>query len=474
MGCQQILQRSGLCGAVRSGQTVSASVFPVARATLRFIQPARQPIRRIPSGRISLLRSAINTSAKVVCSRSNVKPGGFFWEMFTTQPAGTSDTSRIATDHINNPNAINPIFLLNARLSVAAEETLGSTSLVLPDYKPDVESTACAQGWRRFRRGARRDGAGLHQHRHVLSALAATTQRAHWIEEAEAVRYRDSAEELRLLARHAQKLANVAKFFMKVKPYRLEDAPGGSSMSQRRKDDETRQACFCRNCAKCHSSKRPPAGTASEEAWFRTEILKADFRDDNFFSDEKRYPVARSRPTRRAPVQPTRKRGHIWEQLLLRDLQRAPVRLAEIDVWNPYTGQDENLAVPGGGPGYYRTPSLISLWSSAPFLHNNALGKFTGDPSVRAAWRHSTTPLRNCSGPRSASARTPSGAQLAGVQHPSQGAVIPSGAAGAAAPAGTWTRTAISASGPFRRERRSTCCANFIPTRIQRISLRCA
>ena len=27
-------------------------------------------------------------------------------------------------------------------------------------------------------------------------------------------------------------------------------------------------------------------------------------------------------------------------------------------------------------------PSLVSLWSSAPFLHNNTLGKFTGDPSV--------------------------------------------------------------------------------------------
>ena len=27
-------------------------------------------------------------------------------------------------------------------------------------------------------------------------------------------------------------------------------------------------------------------------------------------------------------------------------------------------------------------PSLASVWSSAPLLHNNALGKFTGDPSV--------------------------------------------------------------------------------------------
>ena len=34
------------------------------------------------------------------------------------------------------------------------------------------------------------------------------------------------------------------------------------------------------------------------------------------------------------------------------------------------------------GPGFVRVASLVSVWSSAPFLHNNALGKFTGDPSV--------------------------------------------------------------------------------------------
>jgi len=45
----------------------------------------------------------------------NVEKGGFFYEMLAAQPRGTSDTSRIATDHINNPNAINAIFLLAER-----------------------------------------------------------------------------------------------------------------------------------------------------------------------------------------------------------------------------------------------------------------------------------------------------------------------------------------------------------------------
>lgn len=33
--------------------------------------------------------------------------------------------------------------------------------------------------------------------------------------------------------------------------------------------------------------------------------------------------------------------------------------------------------------GYYRTPSLINVWATAPFFENNLLGTFTGDPSVK-------------------------------------------------------------------------------------------
>ena len=54
-------------------------------------------------------------------------------------------------------------------------------------------------------------------------------------------------------------------------------------------------------------------------------------------------------------------------------------------------------------------PSLVSIWSSAPFLHNNALGEYNGDPRSPAAWRHSTMPRRSCSGRRSVSVRLRSG-----------------------------------------------------------------
>src|SRR6185436_6787227 len=88
-----------------------------------------------------------------------------------------------------------------------------------------------------------------------------------------------------------QKFQNVAKFFTRLKSYRLEDAVGGREHLTGDEAVLTRgKLVFAENCAECHSSKRPPAG-ADPDDWFRQEIVKPDFRDDNFFSDERRYPV---------------------------------------------------------------------------------------------------------------------------------------------------------------------------------------
>jgi hypothetical protein len=78
------------------------------------------------------------------------------------------------------------------------------------------------------------------------------------------------------------------------------------------------------------------------------------------------------------------KAGHVWDNFSsLTYKELSPVD--ELEFFNPFDEthpikfkpKEKNVA-----PGYYRTPSLVSLWSSAPFLHNNMLGNFTGDPSV--------------------------------------------------------------------------------------------
>jgi len=44
--------------------------------------------------------------------------------------------------------------------------------------------------------------------------------------------------------------------------------------------------------------------------------------------------------------------------------------------------------MPGGGRGFTRVPSLVSIWSTAPFLLNNRLGPFSDDPSVDARMKN--------------------------------------------------------------------------------------
>src|SRR5438477_13109390 len=58
--------------------------------------------------------------------------------MLATHPRGTSDTSRSASDHINNTDAINPIFLLAERERRAVPEKMAGGTLALPGEKEEM------------------------------------------------------------------------------------------------------------------------------------------------------------------------------------------------------------------------------------------------------------------------------------------------------------------------------------------------
>jgi hypothetical protein len=74
-------------------------------------------------------------------------------------------------------------------------------------------------------------------------------------------------------------------------------------------------------------------------------------------------------------------RGHVWDNFSS-ESYKGSGSVGTIDVYNPFTGATDRYRMPAGGPGYYRVPSLASLWATAPFLHNNALGITNRDPSV--------------------------------------------------------------------------------------------
>ena len=145
---------------------------------------------------------------------------------------------------------------------------------------------------------------------------------------------------------------------------------------------------FAESCAACHSSKQPPPNidpqSGDGKAWFRAAVMKADFLENNFLSNDRRYPLTVIGTNSARALATNAKAGHVWDNFSSQTYKEiSPVD--ELDFYNPF---DETRPIKfrpkdkNTGPGYYRVASLVSLWSSAPFLHNNALGKFTGDPSV--------------------------------------------------------------------------------------------
>ena len=129
------------------------------------------------SGKSALGKSRLRDWQSILPRREsrlppNVEKGGFFYEMLQAQPPGTSDTSRIATDHLNNPNAVNAIFLLAERERIAHTEKLAGGTLALPGTKAEMPVPRISEGRRGFHRRAGRDDSRLHQHRDVLRILA--------------------------------------------------------------------------------------------------------------------------------------------------------------------------------------------------------------------------------------------------------------------------------------------------------------
>jgi hypothetical protein len=319
----------------------------------------------------------------------NVTKGGFFYEELAAQPPGTSDTSRIATDHINNPNAINPIFLLAERERIAVNEKMSGGTLSLPNEKPEMAVPHILKD------GADSIGVPgatirvyvnigmfseywLTRHNRLIGLVPQKPFEIPYAQK-HSVFWRSTEE----------RVGNIAAFFRKLQPFRLAAAPGGTaSLTSDATVLNRGKEIFAESCADCHSSKQPPAGvdphSTEGKAWFRAAVMKSDFLENNFLSNEKRYPISEIETNSARAFGTNAKAGHVWDNFSSQTYKEIPAIEAR-EFYNPFDEAHPIKFDPKAkntGPGYYRVPSLVSLWSSAPFLHNNALGTFTGDPSV--------------------------------------------------------------------------------------------
>ena len=352
----------------------------------------------------------------------------YVYQMFHTSRPGALDTSLVSTDNINNPRTMNAVYALGPRLEQAlrtGQEKLAGGGLdnkQFNDYVKDGPLTRFYQKpdtvWtpRVLKDGADSVGA--------LGALNRVFLNIGLFSEEWLLHFnplvggkRTSPIEIAVARKNSSywqateaQTPDMALFFLKTAtPHRLKDAPGGAAHLTTDTATMARgRVVFAERCARCHSSKAPPpppevdiaacAGPGYLECWKRywtwtkTEafkqqmreiVLRDDFLEDNFLSTDLRVPVTFLETNACSPLATNGIGGNIWDNFTSQSYKTLP-SVGAITVHDPFTGEPRSYTMPAGGRGYTRPASLVSLWSTAPFLLNNSVGRFEPSPSVAA------------------------------------------------------------------------------------------
>jgi hypothetical protein len=347
----------------------------------------------------------------------------FPYQLFHTSRPGALDTSLVSTDSINNPRTMNAIYSLGARLAQGkrwGKETLAGGELdnkqfndynMLPDFfqKPSTVFTP-----RVLKDGADSVGAlGALNRVYINIGLFSEEWLRHFNPLAGGkpitpIEVKVGRANSSFWQANEAQTPHVAEFFLATTaPHLLQNAPGGPAYLTKDSSKLTRgKEVFADRCARCHSSKLPasvqgldPGGCAGPgylDCWnkywastktdeFRKQmreiVLKDDFLKDNYLSTEARVPVTLLQTNACSPLATNAIAGNIWDNYSSQSYKSLP-SVGTITVHDPFTGEPRQYTMPAGGRGYTRPASLISLWSTAPYLLNNSVGLFNGDPSV--------------------------------------------------------------------------------------------
>lgn len=326
----------------------------------------------------------------------NFKADEMLAQLLATVPPGTVDTSLMSTDYNNNPNIINAVFNVGERLRIAQPETVSGGSVQLPPGTPtrpvphvlvdgaDTIGVVGALG-RVFINIGTYSEEWLRCHNAILG-----------VRPSRPIRIQDALENSSYWAATIEQMPAMAAYLARAgQPMPLASAPGGSKYLTESPEVVTRgKQVFAENCFACHSSKQPPGALTKpiEEVrrwsrdpeyltFARAEVAKPDFLENNFLSTDRRVPVTVVQTNAARALQDNAIAGHIWHDFSSDDYKRTP-SVGPIKVQHPLTGEERTFVPPGGGPGFYRVPSLVSVWTSAPFFHNNGLGLYNHTPSV--------------------------------------------------------------------------------------------
>lgn len=353
----------------------------------------------------------------------NVTPDNFIWHLLDAQRPGSVDTSFIPADNLVNPRALNAIFNVKERLDNGtrlAMETSGGGALNLPEVKTHKDADYTFGVPHILWDGA--DSVGIdaaltrvyinigeyHQEwiRHINPIVGLGKQSPITVEAAQKYSTYWNATQ--------DRATNMARYLIRAGyPMRLAEVQGGSAPPADPALLDRGKVVFAETCARCHSSKMPeqpkPASGGPRLGekgcigkgyldcwndywkWTETPEYKAQmtrivqdpsFLKGNYLSNDARIPVTLLKTEICSSMASNAVEGHVWDNFASESYKSLP-SVGQLQLFEPVHKTTTTWEAPAGGRGYQRVPSLVSVWATAPFLHNNEIGMFTGDPSVQ-------------------------------------------------------------------------------------------
>jgi hypothetical protein len=354
----------------------------------------------------------------------------FTFQLVHTSRPGALDTSLVSTDSIVNPRTMNAFYSLGARMELAhrwGHEILAGPELNNKQFNDFIQSGPLSEFYHKpevetprvLKDGSDSVGALGALNRVYLNTGVFSEE---WLLHFNAFVGGTPITPIEISvaeknssywkATEAQTFL-LAQFLLKAgQPDHLKDAPGGAQyLAASATVLDRGKEVFAERCARCHSSKLPtpaqgvdPGGCAGPHylacwnrywEWTKTDdfkqktgaIVKApDFLDGNYLSTELRVPVTLLQTNACSPLATNAIGGNIWDNFSSKTYKDLP-SVGEITIFDPFTGEPKQYKMPAGGRGYTRPASLISLWSTAPYLLNNTVGKFDPSPAVEARMR---------------------------------------------------------------------------------------
>lgn len=358
--------------------------------------------------------------------------GNLLFQLFHTNPPGSLDTSLVSTDYMNDPRTMNAVYEVAARLKLAlahGAETLEGDELDNEQFQDFEETkalapffdpkTATSYSMRVLKDGGDSVG-GLGALNRVYLNIGLFSEE--WLlhfrafvggQKISPIRIADARRNSVYWQATEKMTPDMAIFFLvTARADRLAEAPGGQAILNRDPPDKVArgQEIFADNCAACHSSKQPQpdpvsgvdqgickgGGTGPQYrecwnrywAWTQTDAYKQamlkliratdssgheTFLDGNYLSTERRVPLDVLKVNACSPIATNGLKGDIWDNFTSSTYKTMPPP-GPVTVYDPVSGGATMFQPLGNGRGYVRPASLVSLWSTAPYLQNNSVG----------------------------------------------------------------------------------------------------